>query len=109
MACHSDGWEEIAGTILHVDTLEGIGIIAHPKLVEATEHSPVGSTTTTRTALDNYIFIFGTDTVDNFGKSLMISDIEMTLECKNIKKSNTYQYFFDLFSGESRKGQEIDK
>ena len=32
MACHSDGWKEIAG-------------------------SPVGSTTTTRTALDNYIFI----------------------------------------------------
>lgn len=38
LACHSDGWKEIAG-------------------------SPVGSTTTTRSALDNYIFIFGTDTV----------------------------------------------
>ena len=38
MACHSDGWKEIAG-------------------------SPVGSTTTTRSALDNYIFIFGTNTV----------------------------------------------
>ena len=40
---------------------------------------------------------------------ISITLFSSVFECKNIKKSNTFQYFFDLFSGESRKGQKIDK
>lgn len=42
-------------------------------------------------------------------RSVISITLFSVFECKNIKKGDTYQYFFDLFSGESRKGQEIDK
>ena len=34
MAGHSDGGEEVAGAPLHVDALQGIGIVTYPELVE---------------------------------------------------------------------------
>ena len=79
MTCHGDGWEEIAGSILHIDTLQGIRIVTYPELIKTTETSPVGTSTTTGTALDNDILVLSTDTIDNLSKPLMVCDIETTL------------------------------
>ena len=68
MACHSDSWEEIAGAILHIDALERIGVVTHPEFIKATKESPVGTTATTGTTLDDYILILGTNTIDDLGK-----------------------------------------
>ena len=79
MTCHGDGWEEIAGSILHINTLHGIRIITYPKLIKTTEHTPIGTATATCATLNHHILILSTNTVDNLRKSLMISDVEMAL------------------------------
>ena len=79
MAAHGDGWEEIAGAILHVDSLHGIGVVAHPELVEATEESPVGTTAAAGTTLDNHILVLGADAIHHLGKARMVGDVEMAL------------------------------
>ena len=81
MASHGDGREEIAGAILHIDTLQGIGIIAHPELIEVTKHSPVGTSATTGAALYHHILVFGTYAVYHLAEPLMIGYVEMTLVC----------------------------
>ena len=78
MTCHGDGWEEIAGSILHINTLERISIITYPELIETAKESPVCTTTTTSTTLYNNILIFCTNAIDYIRKSAMISDVEMT-------------------------------
>lgn len=79
MTRHGDSWEEVTGAILHIDALQGIGVVTHPEFVEATKAAPVGTGTTAGTALDYHILILGTDAVDDIGKALMVSDVEMTL------------------------------
>ena len=81
MTCHGNGWEEVAGAILHVDALEGIGVVAHPELIETTETTPVGTTSTAGTALDDNILVLGTDAIHHLGKTCMISNIHVTLVC----------------------------
>ena len=46
MAGHRDGREEITGAPLHIDALEGIGIVGNPELIEVGKHTPVSATTT---------------------------------------------------------------
>ena len=66
MRCHSDGGEEIGSSPLHIDTLQGIGIVAYPELVEVRQHSVVGTTAATGTCLDGKVGIFGTDALADF-------------------------------------------
>ena len=77
MTCHGNGWEEVAGAILHVDALEGIGVVAYPELVETTETPPVGTTTTAGTALNDNIFVLGADAIHHLGKTSMVCHREI--------------------------------
>ena len=58
---HGDGGEEIRGAPLHIDALEGIGIVGDPELIEPGQHTPVGTSATRGTGLDGEVGVFGTD------------------------------------------------
>ena len=62
-----------------MDTLEGVGVVAHPELVEPREHAPVGTSAAGSTCLDGDIRIFSTDPVADLRKSAVIFDVEMAL------------------------------
>ena len=79
MRCHSDGGEEIGSSPLHIDTLKGIGIVAHPEFVEVRQHSVVGTATATGTRLNDKVWIFGTDTLAHLLKAAMILYIHVAL------------------------------
>ena len=79
MRSHCDGGEEITGSPLHVDTLQGIGIIAYPELIEVWQNTPVGTTATRSTGLNGKVGILGTNTLANLFETTMVFDIKMTL------------------------------
>ena len=58
---HSIGWEEETGAILDVDTLQSIGIVADPKLVEVGEQAIVGTSASAGTVLDDEVRILSSD------------------------------------------------
>ena len=58
---HSIGWEEEAGAILDVDTLQSIGIVADPKLVEVGKQAIVGTSASAGTVLDDEVRILSSD------------------------------------------------
>ncbi len=55
--------EEIACAPLHIHTLQGVGIVAHPELVEVRHISPVGTSATRSAVLYNQVGILLTDTL----------------------------------------------
>ena len=79
MTCHGDGREEIAGAPLHIDTLEGIGIVADPELVEVGEYAPVGTSTARGTCLNSDIRELGTDALAYLLETAMVLDIHVAL------------------------------
>ena len=79
MRCHSDGGEEIGSSPLHIDTLQGIGIVAYPELVEVRQHSVVGTTAATGTCLDGKVGIFGTDALADFLEAAVKFDVHVAL------------------------------
>ena len=79
MAGHGDGGIEIGGAPLHVDALQGIGIVAHPELIEIGQQ-PIVSTATTRSAvLDDDIRVFGADALAHLDEAFMVGDIQVAL------------------------------
>ena len=76
---HGDGREEIGSTPLHVDALQGIGIIAYPEFIEIRQTSPVGASPTAGTSLDGQVRIFGTDALAYFFESAVIFDVHVAL------------------------------
>ena len=76
---HRDGREEIRGAPLHVDALQGVGIVAHPELVEVGQYSPVGATTTRGTRLNGDVRILGSDALAGFLQATMILNVEVAL------------------------------
>ena len=64
---------------LHIDTLQGIGIVAYPELVKVRQHSVVGTTAATGTCLDGKVGIFGTDALADFLEAAVEFDIHVAL------------------------------
>ena len=69
---HSDGREEMGCSPLHIDTLQGIGIVAYPKLVEVRQIAPVGPSTSRSTVLDDEVGIFCTNALKFFFYSSLL-------------------------------------
>ena len=79
VACHGDGWEEIARSPLHVDALQGIRVVRHPELVEVWQHAPVGSSATRRTSLYGDVRILGADALAHLLEATVIFYVQVTL------------------------------
>ena len=79
VGCHGNRRKEIRGAPLHVNALEGIGIVAHPELVEPRQVTPVGTSSAAGTSLDSKVRIFGTDTVAYTLEATMILDVHVAL------------------------------
>ena len=79
MRAHGDGGEEIRGSPLHIDTLQGIGIVAHPKLVEPRQYPPVGTGTTGSTGLNSQVRILLAYVLTYFLEATVIFYISMAL------------------------------
>ena len=75
MAGHGDGGEEVTGAPLHIDALQGIGVVAHPELVEEGQYAPVGTTTAAGTCLDGDIRELVAYPLAHFHESTMVVDI----------------------------------
>ena len=76
---HGDSREEIRSAPLHVDALEGIGIVTNPELVEPGQDAVTCTTTAAGAGLDDQVGILGADTVTDRRESLMVADIELGL------------------------------
>ena len=79
MRSHSNGREKVGSTPLHVDSLEGIGVVANPEFVKPGEHTVVCTTATACTCLYGQVGILGADAVKHFGKTFVIVYVEMAL------------------------------
>ena len=76
---HADGGEEVAGTPLHVDALQGIGIVAHPPLVKVGQYAPVDAAATAGAALHHHVGILGAYALEHLLQTLVIGDVEVAL------------------------------
>ena len=76
---HGDGREEVACAPLHIDALQGIGVVAHPELVEVGQYTPVGTTATACTRLNGEFGIFCADSLAHAFKSAVILNVEVAL------------------------------
>ena len=76
---HRQSRIEIGGTPLHIDTLQRIGVVTDPELVEVGQHTVVGTTATTGTCLNGQLRIFGTDALAHLFKAAMKLDVEVAL------------------------------
>ena len=79
MRSHRHGREEIAGSPLHVDALECVGIIAHPELIEVRQNAIVGTSSTTGTSLNNHLWILRTNALAHLLESSVVFDVKVTL------------------------------
>ena len=79
MGRHHLGREEIACAPLHIHSLKGIGVVAHPELVEVWHIAPVGSSASRSAILDNQIGIFLAYSLQCLLQSTVIFHQQMTL------------------------------
>ena len=92
MLCHSHRRIEIRGTPLHKYTLQRIGIITHPKLIESGHHSIINTTAAATTSLHHQIRIFGTNTFYRLLQSTMKINVYMRLlVLRQIRRSVIHQ------------------
>ena len=76
---HRDGREEIRGAPLHVDALQGVGIVAHPELVEVRQESPVGTSATRSAGLDGQVGILFTHPLAHLLETAVVLDVQVAL------------------------------
>ena len=75
--CHCR--EEMRCSPLHIHTLESIGVVAHPELVEVRQIAPVGPSTSRSTVLDDEVGIFCTNALKCLYETAMVFNKQMTL------------------------------
>ena len=79
MAGHGHGRKEIRCPPLHINTLQGIGVVAHPKLVEVGQHTVIGPSPALCASLQGQVGVFLPDTAAYSLKSAMVGYIQMAL------------------------------
>ena len=79
MLCHGVGRIEVRGTPLHVDTLEGIRVVAHPKLVEVGQDTVTGTSSSSAAGLNQHVGILGADAFEHFVQAAMVFNVYVRL------------------------------
>ena len=76
---HSYRGEEVGCAPLHVDALQGVGVVARPELVEVRQVAPVDTSAARCAVLDGEVGILGAYALQSLLQSAVIVDVEVAL------------------------------
>ena len=74
MRAHSYCRIEVGSSPLHIDALQGIGIVADPEFVKPREHAVIGTAAAGRAGLDGEVRVFGSNAVADLGEAAVEFD-----------------------------------
>ena len=77
VTCHGNGRVEVRCSPLHAHTLQSIGIVAHPELIEVREQAVVDTSATRSTVLNDHIRIFLTYALAGLDQAFVVFDVEV--------------------------------
>ena len=79
MGGHGDCRIEIGGSPLHIEPLQGIGVVAYPEFVEPWHNAVTCSSPAACAGLDGKVRVFLAHPVEHLLKSAMVLDEEVVL------------------------------